>query len=73
MLNGTEGGSVNQIEELSSSAAATVASLIGIGCQSGDVVMGLSGVRREGGELAFVFADAEVASVQRPKPFPAFQ
>jgi len=53
---------VNQIEELSSAAAKAIASLIGIGCQSGDVVMGLSSVRRESAQLAFVFADAGIAT-----------
>jgi L-alanine-DL-glutamate epimerase-like enolase superfamily enzyme len=51
-----EGG----VEELSSSAAAGLASLVGIGCQSGDVVMGLSALRRVNG-LAFVFADTDIA------------
>ena len=49
------------VEELSSAAAVSLASLVGIGCQSGDVVMGLSAVRRAAA-LAFVFADAEIAA-----------
>ncbi len=49
------------IEELSSTAAASLASLVGIGCQSGDVAMGLSAVRRAGNGLAFIFADAGIA------------
>lgn len=49
-----------QVEELSSATAMALASLIGIGCQSGDVVMGLSSVRRVRG-LAFVFVDAGIA------------
>ena len=52
---------IGQVEELSSAAAARLASLVGIGCQSGDVVMGLSAVRRAGNGLAFVFADAGLA------------
>ena len=47
-------------EELDGDVASSQASLVGIGCQSGDTVMGLSAVRRTR-ELAFVFADAEVA------------
>ena len=50
-----------EVEELSSAAAASLASLVGIGCQSGDVVMGLSAVRRTSA-LAFVFADAGIAA-----------
>ena len=46
--------------ELDGEAAASLASLVGIGCQSGDTVMGLSAVRRAR-ELAFVFADSAMA------------
>ena len=48
------------VSELDSEAASALASLVGIGCQSGDTVMGLSAVRRAR-ELAFVFADAALA------------
>ena len=48
------------VSELDSEAASALASLVGIGCQSGDTVMGLSAVRRAR-ELAFVFADEALA------------
>ena len=48
------------VTELEGEAASGLASLVGIGCQSGDTVMGLSAVRRAR-ELAFVFADSAVA------------
>ena len=48
------------VVDLSEEIAQSLASLVGIGCQSGDVVMGLSAVRRVG-SLAIVFADASLA------------
>ena len=59
-ITGEPGGEKAAPEELDGDAAASLASLVGIGCQSGDTVMGLSAVRRTR-ELAFVFADAGVA------------
>ena len=49
------------IAELDADTASALAPLIGIGCQSGDTVMGLSAVRRTA-RLAFVFVDAGVAA-----------
>ena len=49
-----------EAELLDEAAAASISSLIGIGCQSGDTVMGLSAVRRIR-ELAYLFASAELA------------
>ena len=48
------------VVDLAEEIAQSLASLVGIGCQSGDVVMGLSAVRRVG-SLAMVFADASLA------------
>ena len=47
--------------ELDAESAARLASLVAIGRQSGDTVVGLSGVRRTKG-LAYVFADAGLAA-----------
>ena len=49
-----------EVIELDREAASALASLVGIGCQSGDTVMGLSAVRRAR-RLAFVFADSALA------------
>lgn len=54
-----------ELEELTPEAAQAVARLMGVGAQSGAVVIGLSGVRRTRG-LALVFVDASVsANTQR--------
>ena len=50
-----------EVEELDAAVAASLASLVGIGCQSGDTVLGLSAVRRTK-ELAFVFVDSSLAA-----------
>ena len=49
-----------EVSELADEVASALASLVGIGCQSGATVMGLSAVRRAR-ELAFVFADSAIA------------
>ena len=49
-----------EVEELGAAIAASLASLVGIGCQSRDTVLGLSAVRRTK-ELAFVFFDSSLA------------
>ncbi len=49
-----------EMTELDGEAASALAPLVGIGCQSGDTVMGLSAVRRAR-RLAFVFADSALA------------
>ena len=48
-------------EFLDQAAAAAISSLIGIGCQSGDTVMGLSAVRRVR-KLAYLFASPDLAA-----------
>lgn len=48
------------MEELPAGAAARASRLMGVGAQSGAVVVGLSGVRRTKG-LALVFLDASVS------------
>ncbi|MCY3761323.1 MAG: hypothetical protein OXH50_08730 [Gemmatimonadetes bacterium] len=48
-------------EFLGQAAAAAVSNLIGIGCQSGDTVMGLSAVRRVR-KLAYLFASPDLAA-----------
>jgi hypothetical protein len=48
------------MEELPTGAAARTSRLMGVGAQSGAVVVGLSGVRRAKG-LALVFLDASVS------------
>ena len=48
-------------EFLDQAAAAAISSLIGIGCQSGDTVMGLSAVRRVR-KLAWLFAAPDLAA-----------
>ena len=45
---------------LADASARALASLLGIGCRSGDTVVGLSAVRRTAG-LAFVFASSGLA------------
>ena len=52
--------SAGQIPELDSQLAAQLASLVAIGCKSGDTVVGLSAVRRTRG-LAYVLVDAGLA------------
>ena len=49
-----------RLMNLEVATAQSLTSLVGIGCQSGDVVMGLSAVRRVG-SLALIFADASLA------------
>ena len=48
------------IPDLDAGAAAQLASLVAIGCRSGDTVLGLSGVRRARA-LAFVLVDSGLA------------
>ena len=55
---GSPGG---ETEFLDQAAAAAVSSLIGIGCKSGDTVMGLSAVRRAR-KLAYLFASPDLAA-----------
>ena len=50
-----------EAELLDRAAAAAISSLIGIGCQSGDTVMGLSAVRRVR-KLAYLFASPDLAA-----------
>jgi hypothetical protein len=47
--------------ELSTAAVAEIAPLVGIGCQSRDTVMGLSGVRRVPA-FAFLFVSTDLAA-----------
>ena len=51
----------NQYCNLDEAASKAIASLIAIGCQSGDSVMGLSAIRRTS-SLAFVFAATNIAT-----------
>ena len=55
------GSSSGEAEFLDQAAAAAISGLIGIGCQSGDTVMGLSGVRRVR-KLAYLFASPDLAA-----------
>ena len=55
------GSSSAEAEFLDQAAAAAISSLIGIGCQSGDTVMGLSAVRRVS-KLAYLFASPDLAA-----------
>ena len=48
------------VEDLAAETAQSLAPLVGIGCQSGDVVMGLSAVRRAR-SMVLVFADVNLA------------
>lgn len=50
-----------EAELLGEAAAAAISSLIGIGCQSGDTVMGLSAVRRVR-RLAYLFVSPDLAA-----------
>ena len=50
-----------EAELLDGPAAEAISSLIGIGCQSGDTVMGLSAVRRVS-KLAYLFASPDLAA-----------
>ena len=50
-----------EAELLDEAGAAAISRLIGIGCQSGDTVMGLSAVRRVR-QLAYLFASADLAA-----------
>ena len=55
------GSSSGEAEFLDQAAAAAISNLIGIGCQSGDTVMGLSAVRRVR-KLAWLFASPDLAA-----------
>ena len=48
------------MDELAAQQATAIAPLLGIGCRSGDTVVGLSGVRRVE-SLAYIFADKNLA------------
>ena len=48
------------MDELAAQQATAIAPLLGIGCRSGDTVVGLSGVRRVE-NLAYIFADKNLA------------
>ncbi len=48
------------MDQLASQQATAIAPLLGIGCRSGDTVVGLSGVRRTE-KLAYIFADMSLA------------
>lgn len=48
------------MDELVAQRATAIAPLLGIGCRSGDTVVGLSGVRRAE-NLAYIFADKSLA------------
>jgi Trk K+ transport system NAD-binding subunit len=48
------------VDELTAQQATAIAPLLGIGCRSGDTVVGLSGVRRVE-SLAYIFADKNLA------------
>ena len=55
------GSSSGEAEFLDQAAAEAISNLIGIGCQSGDTVLGLSAVRRIR-KLAYLFASADLAA-----------
>jgi hypothetical protein len=48
------------LPQLDAARAQALASLLGIGCRSGDTIVGLSKVRRAG-KLAYVFASGDLA------------
>ena len=49
-----------ELPALDSAQAQALSPLLGIGCRSGDTIVGLSSVRRSG-KLAFVFASGDLA------------